>query len=139
MICILSSLFHPKIHPNWVHRRKGQGPGDKSICVDGTHVRTTEQYPFHTGNYCKKSNGPGKNFEVCTDVDGNIVKISAPYPAGFYPDHVIFLKDSIAALDIDEKCEGDRLYRKQLPAYFPADRSNDEKEFANRRRAAMRQ
>ena len=133
--CILSSLFCPKIHPNWANRRDGQGPWDKSICVDGVTVGTTESYPFHSGNYDKKRNGPGKNFELCTDMAGNIVKISGPHPAGFYPDHVIFLEETMAALDIDEKCEGDRLYRNQLPAYFPADRNDDEKEFANRRRA----
>ena len=44
---------------------------------------------------------------MCTDMDGNIVKIAGPFPAGFYPDQVVFLEETMAALDIDEKCEGD--------------------------------
>lgn len=128
-------FFLLKIHPNWASRRDGLHPDEKSIAVDGMDVRTTERYPFHSGNYSHKFNGPGKRFEICTDMDGNIVKTSGPYAPGFNPDDVIFLQDTMAALDIDEKCEGDSLYRDHLPAYFPGDRNEKEKEFANRRRA----
>ena len=63
-----------------------------TFCVDGIHCPIWEpRRPFWDGWWSHKFNGAGLAYEVATAVTtGLIVWISGPFPAGRWPDDVIF-------------------------------------------------
>jgi hypothetical protein len=135
IIASIASLDGVVIDENWAKRRKGAGPKDKSISVDGFDVRTPEEFPFNPSNYSFKFNGPGARFELVLSYDGSIARLSGPYRPGFNPDDRIFRKGTMRELDQGETAEGDGLYRRKIPNVFTGDATKNDRRIANLRRA----
>jgi len=119
-----------QIAPLWEKRT----PGDL-IVVDGTDCQVQERGPRWSGNFSHKFNGPGVRYEVITNREGTIIRVDGPYIAGCFPDAEIFRRGAMLELEPGETCQGDGIYRNQLPHVFPGDTNEEERKFANRVRA----
>lgn len=123
-------MIDTQIAPLWENRTRGD-----LIVVDGTCCPIQEPGPRWTGNFCHKFNGPGITYEIITNRDGFIIRVDGPYRSGCFPDAEIFRRGAMLELEPGETCQGDGIYRNQLPHVFPGDASEAERQFANRVRA----
>jgi len=119
----------------WESRLDDVTAGMRSLSVDGTDLRIPEEYPFSTGNFSHKFNGPGARFQICLDDNGDIASIEGPYRCGYNTERVIFEEETMPDLEPGEIMEGDGYYRRNLPNVFVRDNDNEERRVAMLRRA----
>lgn len=78
-----------------------------SVCLisaDGTDCPIQEPYPFDTGIFSEKLNGPGLKYEVGVCIaTGHIVWINGPYKAG-KNDVTIFAEEGLLDALADDEC-----------------------------------
>jgi len=135
IIAAISTLFDDMAARTWESRLDDVTAGMRSLSVDGTDLRIPEEYPFSTGNFSHKFNGPGARFQICLDDNGDIASIEGPYRCGYNTERVIFEEETMPDLEPGEIMEGDGYYRRNLPNVFVRDNDNEERRVAMLRRA----
>lgn len=82
------------------------------MSVDGVDCAIKEPYPFNTGIFLKKLNGPGYKYEIAICIKtGAIVWVNGPFKAG-RPDKTIFTDDGLKDALCDQECvEVDKGYQ----------------------------
>ena len=84
------------------------------MSVDGTDFRfpASDKFYWHSHKFKK----PGVRYEVGLSIAlGDIVWINGPFPAGHFPDLVIFRMGMKGLLDDGERVECDKGYRGEFP------------------------
>lgn len=96
-----------------------------SIClmsVDGTDFRIQNQYPFWSGWFSFKFNGPGLRYEIGLCIQtGWIVWVNGPFAPGPWPDINIFRGWLKRHLAVGECVEADQGYRGDPQVHCPLD------------------
>jgi hypothetical protein len=90
------------------------------MTVDGTDFKIKEPHPFSTSWWSHKYNGPAVRYEVGVSIEGWIVWVNGPYPAGSWPDLVIAQHILPNALLPGEQYIADDTYR-TAEALLPED------------------
>jgi len=113
------------------------------VTVDGTDFRIFEQRKpcFWTGWWSEKFNHPGVRYEICVSIiNGDIVWINGPFPAGAFSDLKIFRQKLMMWLGATEKVDADEGYEgESLFIRIPSDMAEGSPEAIQAGRARARQ
>ncbi len=101
------------------NRKRSVSLNDYLLSVDGTDCRIPQQGPAQKGNPFSSHNFGGKcglHYELGVDIiEGNLVWLQGPYPAGKYTDITIFCNGLAHFLDPFERVEADDGYIGEAP------------------------
>ena len=101
--------------------------------VDFAIWEPVQEFPYKSSWSSHKFEKAGLRYEVGICIQtGDCVWLHGPHRAGMDVDSVIFKNTLQHYLEPGEQCEGDSHYKKNVPDFFPARATRDEKNVSNR-------